>query len=154
MSERVLSQPLLYVSLYFKLHRDEYYDRLQAVRMGGDWEGWMAFYLKGIDYAATQAAETARKLVHLFERDHQAIIAGRGARSTLRVYEYMKKSAFCTVAIASDALGLSKPTVGQALDRLQTLGIAKETSGKLRDRTFLYANYVDTLSEGVGVVAE
>lgn len=148
-AEEALSQPLLYLSLYLKAHRDEYYDALQRVRTEGDWEGWLAFYLRGVEVVALQAADTARKVVHLFETDRKRIHElGKAAFSILCVYDLLKERAIVNAPAVVKRSGLTKPTVAAALARLETMGIVHEATGRARDRRYVYTQYVDILGEG------
>ncbi|HUQ84589.1 MAG TPA: Fic family protein [Gemmatimonadaceae bacterium] len=148
-AEEALSQPLLYLSLYLKTHRDEYYDALQRVRTEGDWERWLAFYLRGVEVVALQAADTARKIVHLFETDRRRIRdLGKSAFSVLCIYDLLKERAIITAPTAVKRSGLSKPTVSAALGRLEQMGIVHEATGRARDRRYVYTQYVDMLGEG------
>jgi Fic family protein len=147
-AEGVLTQPLLYVSLYFKQNQTEYYDRLQRVRTEGDWEGWMSFYLDGVAYAADQATDTAAKLVRLFDSDRKAVLgSGGGTQSTLHVFELLRQRAVLAIPSAARTLSLSKPTVGKAVAELVKLGVAREITGKRRDRQFVYGKYMDIMNE-------
>ncbi len=147
-AEGVLAEPLLYVSLYFKQHQSEYYDRLQRIRTDGDWEGWMSFYLDGVAYVAEQATTTAGKLVRLFDADGKAALSASSAtQSTLHVFELLRRRAVLTIPAAAKELSLSKPTVGKAVSELEKLGIAREITGKRRDRQFIYGKYIDLMNE-------
>ncbi len=144
-----LREPLLYLSLYFKTHRAHYYELLQRVRTEGVWELWLEFFLEGAETTAKQAADTAVELISLFEEDRKRIQSmGRSALSALRVHEYMQKKPLIKIGIAARALNLSVPTVSAALERLKKLGIAKETTGRERDRIFAYARYLEIVSAG------
>lgn len=144
-----LKEPLLYLSLYFKTHRDRYYELLQKVRTEGVWEDWLEFFLEGTANTARQAADTAVELVHLFAEDRQRIQAlGRSASSALRVHEYMQKKPLMNIGTAAEALGLSIPTVTGALKNLQELGIARETTGRQRGRVFAYDRYLRIVTAG------
>lgn len=144
-----LHEPLLYLSLYFKTHRSLYYDLLQRVRMQGVWEEWLEFFLEGAETTAKQAADTAVELIRLFEADRKRIQSlGRSALSTLRVHEYMQKKPLINIGVAANALNLSIPTVSSSLKRLEELGIAKETTGRERDRLFAYTKYLEIVSAG------
>ncbi len=144
-----LREPLLYLSLYFKTHRAAYYDLLQRVRTQGVWEEWLAFFLEGAEVTAKQAADTAVELIRLFEADRKRIQAiGRSALSALRVHEYMQKKPLINIGLAARALNLSVPTVSGALARLAELGIAREVTGRERDRIFAYTQYLNIVSAG------
>ena len=144
-----LREPLLYLSLYFKTHRAAYYDLLQRVRTQGVWEEWLAFFLEGAEVTAKQAADTAVELIRLFEADRKRIQAiGRSALSALRVHEYLQKKPLINIGLAARALNLSVPTVSGALARLAELGIAREVTGRERDRIFAYTQYLNIVSAG------
>lgn len=144
-----LREPLLYLSLYFKTHRAVYYDLLQRVRTQGVWEEWLAFFLEGAEVTAKQAADTAVELIRLFEADRKRIQAiGRSALSALRVHEYMQKKPLINIGLAARALNLSAPTVSGALARMAELGIAREVTGRERDRIFAYTQYLNIVSAG------
>ena len=145
----VLKEPVLYLSLYFKRHRDEYYALLQAVRTKGDWEAWLRFFLEGVGETADQAVETAQELMQLFGRDRQRIEAlGRPAASALRVHEHLKERLLGTVAGMAKRLGLSAPTIANSLRHLESLGVVKETTGRRRGRVFVYDAYLNMLAQG------
>ncbi len=144
-----LREPLLYLSLYFKTHRSVYYDLLQRVRTQGVWEEWLTFFLEGAESTAKQAADTAVQLIRLFEADRKRIQEiGRSALSALRVHEYLQKKPLINIGLAARALNLSVPTVSGALARLEEMGIARETTGRERDRIYAYTQYMNIVSAG------
>jgi Fic family protein len=145
----ILREPLLYLSLYFKAHRQRYYDLLQRVRTEGVWEEWIEFFLEGTETTARQAADTAVQILHLFEADRKKIRAtGRKAASSLAVHEYLQAHPLTKIGPAAKDLKLSIPTVTSALETLANLKIVKESTGKRRDRLFAYPRYLHILSEG------
>lgn len=149
LAEGALREPLLYLSLYLKSHRETYYDLLQGVRLKGDWEAWLAFFLTGVEETADQAASTARSLLALIERDRQSIEdLGRPAGSALRVHQYLQTNPIISVANAAEKLSISKPTIGKSIDHLLRLDILSEMTGRQRDRLYVYREYMDTLAEG------
>ena len=144
----VLRQPLLYLSLYFKVHRLEYYDRLQRVRTHGDWEGWLGFYLKGVAETAQQAVDAARRLLGIFEQDRERIRGlGRIATSALEVHRHLQQRPVSRVAEAVAATGINRTTVTAVFRRLVELGIVRELPGRQRNRVFVYPACLDILSE-------
>lgn len=149
-SKGVLKEPLLYLSLYFKTHRERYYDLLQRVRTEGVWEEWLEFFLEGIETTAKSASDTARKIVALFEKDRKKIEAnrGRGLPNTLRVHEHLQKGPVASVDRIAKNLDLAAPTVDKALQTLIQLGIVREMTGRRRNRFFAYSRYLKILSEG------
>jgi Fic family protein len=145
----IMREPLLYLSLYFKTHRQRYYDLLQRVRTEGVWEEWIEFFLEGTATTARQSADTAVQILHLFEVDRKKIRAmGRKAASSLAVHEYLQAHPLTKIGPAAKDLKLSIPTVTSALETLSKLKIAKESTGKRRDRLFAYHRYLHILSEG------
>jgi Fic family protein len=144
-----LKQPLLYLSLYFKKHRNQYYDHLQRIRTEGAWEEWLRFFLEGTALTAQEAAETATRILDLFSKDREKIQKlGRPATSALRVHEYMQRKPIANIAAIAKALKLSIPTVTVALKHLVRIGIVEEVTGKRRDRLFTYSRYFNIVSEG------
>jgi Fic family protein len=147
--EQVLKEPLLYLSLYFKTRRDEYYDRLQQVRLRGDWEGWLRFFLQGVYETGQQAVETVRQLLALFEVDRERIRGlGRITGSCLQVHELLTRSPIQSIPQATAQLGINRTTISNCFRELRALGIAREITGNRRNRLFLYDRYVALLSEG------
>ena len=147
--EGLLQEPLLYLSLYFKEHRQEYYTLLDGVRRDGDWEAWLVFFLEGVKQTADGAVATAQRLVALFEQDHARIQQlGRAAGSALRVHQALKEQPITGIANACQHTGLSFPAVSAALERLLKLGLVREITGQGRNRVFVYDRYLAILSEG------
>ena len=142
-----LREPLLYPSLFFKTHRNRYYELLQRVRTEGSWEDWLAFFLDGVASTAHEAADTAERTLKLFAKNRSKIEKlGRGAASAMRVHELMQTSPYLRIRTAAKALRLTVPTVTSALNHLMELGIVKEISGRQRDRLFAYSEYVRMVS--------
>lgn len=145
----VLRKPLLYLSLYLKAHRKEYYRLLQEVREHGNWEGWLDFFLTGVADTANQAFEAATRIVDLFKEDREKIIGESDrAGSALRIHELFQQNPFHTANQIVRMTGLSAPTVNAALADLEHLGIVDEVTGRKRGRVFSYRRYLAILSEG------
>ena len=146
----ILRQPLLYLSLYFKQHRSDYYDLLNHVRRTGDWEAWLAFFLEGVRTTAEGAVATSRRLETMFASDRAAIEqrAGRRAGSVLRVYDALKERPILTLPGVCARTSLSFPTVSSAMKLLVEQGISREITGNRRDRLFAYDKYLAILNEG------
>lgn len=148
-NEGVLREPLLYLSLYFKTHRSDYYDHLQRVRLEGDWEGWLRFFLQGIFETAQQAVETTRTVLDLFEQDRERIRGlGRIAGSCLQLHQRLKQKAIVNIPDSARELEINRTTISNCIRRLQELGIVREITGQRRNRLFVYDRYVQILSEG------
>ena len=146
----VLRQPLLYLSLYFKQHRDTYYDLLNHVRRTGDWEAWLAFFLEGVKLTAEGAVSTAQRLSLMFQDDHDRIEAAgsRKTGSALRVHDALKAQPILSLPVARRDTKLSFQTAASAMELLVKHGIAREITGKRRDRLFVYEQYLSILNEG------
>ncbi len=149
-TEGALVYPLLYLSLYFKQRRTQYYDGLMRVRTDGKWEEWLAFYLAGVEEVASEANTTSEQLVKMFAKDRQKVAAmGKAAASALKVHELLEKHCLVSLAFAQKELGLSLPTVSHAMARLQKAGIVEEISGKRRKQTFAYQAYWKLITRGM-----
>lgn len=145
----LLAQPLLYLSLYFKQHRAVYYERLDRVRSHGDWEGWVDFFLEGVEQTANSAVRTAQQLVRLFQQDVQRVQrGGRGAANAMRVLDGLRQRPVCSLRQLCEDADLTFPTASNAMQMLVTLGIARELTGQRRNRVFVYDGYLNILSEG------
>lgn len=145
----VLRKPLLYLSLYLKTHRNEYYRLLQEVREQGAWEAWLDFFLAGVADTANQAFDAATRIVDLFKEDRERItVESDRAGSALRVHDLFQQNPFLTANHLVERTGLSAPTVNAALSDLERLGVVEEITGKRRGRVFAYRRYLAILSEG------
>ncbi|HSW29089.1 MAG TPA: Fic family protein [Longimicrobiales bacterium] len=145
----LLSQPLLYLSLHFKRHREEYYRRLGAVRTKGDWEGWLLFFLDGVRTIADDAVASAREMFALVSADRARVLAHPDASlSALRLFEALPRNPFVTVSVAMRLTGTTKPTAGRAIEALVAAGVLTETSGRKRDRSWAYRAYLSRLQVG------
>jgi Fic family protein len=148
-ADGVLKEPMLYLSLYFKMRRQQYYDLLQAVRERGDWETWIEFFLAGVLETATESTETARQLLALFEEDRARIrTLGRSAASMLQVHDLLQRQPIIGIVPSSRKLKVTHPTVMKAIANLQKLGIVNEVTGKRRGRLFAYTRYMNILNRG------
>ena len=151
----LLAQPLLYLSIYLKQHRAEYYDLLDRVRRSGDWEAWVDFFLEGVEQTARGAVQTARRLVELFHSDTRRVNGrGRGAASAQRVLTALRMRPMLDIRQLARDHGLTFPTADKAMRTLVDLGIAREITGRRRNRVFVYDAYLGILNEeeanGVG----
>jgi Fic family protein len=147
--ERVLSRPLLYLSLHLKRHRDTYYERLQAIRTDGDWEHWLRFFLEGVNSVADLTSETTKRIVELIERDRKQINAlGRAAGSALLVFDQAVREVVLRIPETVKQLPISEPTVATAIGHLERIGILRELTGRPRNKIFAYDEYLKILSEG------
>ena len=146
----VLSQPMLYLSVYFKRHRDRYYELLDRVRQTGDWEAWLAFFLQGVQETAENAAATARRLTERFAADRERLATeGRKAGSALRVHEALQERPILSIPETSRRTRLAFPTVSAAMRLLEIAGLVREITGFSRNRVYVYSEYLRILNEGV-----
>lgn len=148
--EGVLQQPLLYLSLYLKQHRQTYYELLQRVRTEGAWEDWLEFFFEGVATTADQSADTARRILHLFKVNERKLIAAGVGSSVLRLHALLQRQPMLTVKRAGALMDEppSFATLNSAFGRLLELGIVVEQTGNPRYRVFAYQQYLAILSEG------
>jgi Fic family protein len=143
----LLKSPMLYLSLALKRRQQQYYAHLTAVRDGGDWEGWTAFYLECVREAADDGVRAAERLFALLGKDRARLIAHDSVTvPAVRLLDLLPSSPVVTLPLAIELLGVSKPTVIKAIEALEETGILKETSGKRRDRVYAYQKYLDVLT--------
>ncbi|MCQ3950640.1 MAG: Fic family protein [Planctomycetes bacterium] len=148
--EGVLRQPLLYLSLYLKQHRAEYYRLLDTVRHQGDWEAWLDFILEGVEQTAAGAVDTAHRLLALFAEDEKRIRdAARAAGSAMRAFVVLRRRPLATIDIIARESAMTFPTASKAIETLANLGITRELTGRQRNRIFAYDRYLAILNEGV-----
>jgi len=146
---QILKEPMLYLSLHFKQNRSEYYQHLQQVRLEGDWESWLIFYLNGINDTANQAMNTALKLKKIFEDDMEKIKQlGRISHSCLQVHQQLIEKVLINIQDTSKTLGINRTTISNCLEKMIDLGIAREITGYKRNRYFVYDQYINELSAG------
>lgn len=157
-SEGVLKEPMLYLSLYFKTNRDEYYARLQSVRDDGDWEGWLRFFLQGVLETSRLAYEAALSILALFDKDKRRIATlGQRARSILIVYETLQSRPIVSVPTAirmlrSRGVSMSDPTIYACFKELERLNIVGEVTRLERNRLYVYNDYMTILAEGTNPI--
>jgi Fic family protein len=147
--QRVLLKPVLYLSHYFKRHRQLYYERLQAVRDEGAWEAWLAFFLQGVNEVSEQATETARQILSLRE-NHRRVITntlGRAAGNGHRVLDHLYEHPTVSVADIKKLTGTTYPAANELVARLEEEGILNEITGQTRNRKFRYQKYIDLFSD-------
>lgn len=146
---QVLRKPMLYISLYFKAHRQYYYELLNNVRINGDWESWLDFFAEAVIFTAIQAVNTAQQLIELSKLDSGKISdLGRAAASTLQVHRALMEHPIATSGWLVDKTGISPATVNKTLGHLERLGIVKELTSQKRNRLFSYAKYIEIMNLG------
>ena len=146
---KLLSKPLLYLSLFFKRNRDDYYRLLNVVRVDGDWESWIRFFLESVASIAKEATDTARDLFALVSADRARTLAAPSSSvMAVRLFEALGQHPIVTIARVTELLEITKPTATKAVNTLVEAGILTETTGRRRDRTYSYAAYLDRLRVG------
>ena len=145
----ILREPMLYLSIYFKENKDEYFDRLQAVRESGDWEGWIDFFLEGVTEVASGAAITTRKIVALREdlRNHIDATYGRGSGNANRLLTYLFTSPYTRMRVVEERLEISQPAASSLVNRFEEEGILVEVSGRQRNRKYRFESYLKLFAE-------
>lgn len=143
----ILKAPLLYLSLFFKVHRQEYYRLLSEVRSTGDWEAWLSYFMEAVSLTSRQAVSTARQIIGQISHDRQTIKqTGRSAETTMAVFDCFTRKLITDSKHIIAETGLSPATVNSALSKLQKLGIVTEITGKKRDKVYSYAMCMDVLN--------
>ncbi len=148
----LMTEPLLYLSHFFKMHRAEYYDRLEAVRTRGDWEGWLAYFFEGVAVVADEAVSLIGALFELVEKDRVRYLESERATVVgARLFEHLPRHPIVTVKTVVRLCETTKPTAAKAVESLCEAGILAETSGRKRDRTYAYGLYLDLLRVGTEI---
>jgi len=148
-AEGILREPMLYLSLYFKTHRDRYYELLQSVRKTGDWEAWLSFFIAAVQETADQAVATSETLMKIAQDDREKIrTIGRSAGSGLRVHQAFQEHPILSIPRACKMTGLWATSVINVIKHLEHLGIVREFTGRKRNRLFAYTAYLDVLNKG------
>lgn len=145
-----LRSPLLYLSLYFKTHRAEYYERLTAIRERGDWEGWIRFFLCGVASTAREATETAERIFDLREHHRSQVVERQMGQNALRLVSLLFARPVVNVKLVQTELGVAWATANKLLGQLEELGAVREITGQKRSRVFRYDPYLDLFSEPGG----
>ena len=145
----LLKEPLLYLSLFFKTHKKEYYRLLQSVREEGDFEAWIEFFLTAVQETAERVFQTSQDIVSLFEKDGKRIKSmNKDTAGVLKTYEFLKKQPVSDTKNTVRATGASIQTVLRSLKTLEEISIAKEITGRRSNKIFIYKDYIDILDEG------
>ena len=147
--QKILREPMLYLSLYFKTHRQYYYELLNGVRLSGNWEAWLDFFAEAVIVTATQAVDTARQLIDHANEDRDRISGlGRAAASTLRVHRALLEHPITASGWLVDKTGITPATVNKCLRHLELLGIVRELTSRSRNRLFSYTGILKIMNQG------
>ena len=152
--QEILLKPVLYLSHYFKQHRQQYYDHLQAVRDRGSWEEWIIFFLQGVIEVSKQATETARRILTLRETHRSTITErfGRAAGNGHRVLEYLYEHPILSTNEVRDLIGTTYAAANELVGKFVSNGILREITGQARNRKFMYQSYIDLFRDQNGEV--
>ena len=149
MKKNVLSTPALYISYFLKKNRLEYYDRMSEVRLKGNYEQWIKFFLEAVYESAKDATETIDKLVALHNKNYIAIAKlGRRAKNTMRVFEYLEINPIIEIQKTAKELDIAFNTISSIVKDLISIGVLEQTSNQSRNRTFVYKAYLEILKDG------
>ena len=147
--QKVLKEPMLYLSLYFKTHRQFYYELLNNVRLTGDWEAWLDFFAEAVIFTAAQAEDTAQQLFNLSNEDRAKISTlGRAAPSTLQIHRALMEHPISTVGWLVEKTGITAATINKCMAHLERVGIVQELTAQKRNRLFSYSRYVNIMNKG------
>ena len=146
---QLLGRPVLYISHFFKAHRAEYYERLQAVRDTGDWEGWLEFFLRGVAEVGDAAVATARRILDLRENHRAAVTThfGRVAGNGHRVLEALYRRPVVMIPDIQEITNLSHGAANNLVARLVSIGILRQFDGRKRNRAFIYSDYIRVFAD-------
>lgn len=148
-NEKILKEPLLYLSLYFKTHRQRYYELLNSVRMTGDWEAWLEFFADAVENTASQAVDTAQRLMRLASDNIEKINKlGRVSGSVNQVHRALLERPISSPNRLHEKTRLSHATVRTSLKKLESIGIIQELTGKKRNQLYAYSKYIDIINRG------
>jgi len=148
----ILSRPLLYLSFYFKKHRNEYYDWLMKVRLDGDWERWLKFFLKGVIEVSKEAADTAREIIELKDKLITRLYENSiSSMYAVKLIDLLFEMPLISATDISQRFSVSTVTASKLIDKFRNAGILTETSGKQRYRKYLFKDYVEIIKRGTEI---
>ena len=141
----VLARPLLYLSVYLKRHRSEYYDWLSRIRTHGDFEGWLKFFLRGVRDVSREATETARRILAMREEHMERVRSGSASRHAVPLLEQLMRGPAISANSAAIRLGVSYQSANKLIAEFEKMGLLEEITGRRRNRVFVYRPYLDQL---------
>jgi len=144
-TEKVLPQPMLYLSAYFERHRSEYYQRLLAVSQRGEWSAWLSFFLRGVAEQSRDAVQRAEALLNLWQRYRTQLQTARASALVLRLIDDLFSRPYLTVSQAADRLGVTFRSASLNVGKLVKAGILDELPGRSYGRVFRARAIVDVL---------
>ena len=146
----LIEYPVLYLSYFFKKNRNRYYELLNNIRIKGEFEEWIKFFIDGICEISEDAITSIQKIVELKNTDMKKIreLSGSNISNLLLIYDYLLQHPFLEAEDIKNLVGVSKPTANKLLENLMTIEIVELVEDKKRYRQYVYKKYVDILSEG------
>lgn len=147
--KKLIDMPLLYLSLFFKEHKEKYYQLLMDVRLKGAWEEWIKFFLRGVRHTSAEAVQTAKDILQLIKKDRETVLKiSTKSKNIIGAYDQICRRPVFTISSLAKDLGVTYPTAQQQVEKLVDSGILKERGDKERDRQFSYENYLEILRRG------
>lgn len=148
-AEGILQQPLLYLSLFIKTHRERYYELLNNVRQSGDWESWLDYFAEAVEYTANDAVDAAKQLMAQIKQDAEYIQSqGRIGITMGKIHKCLQKRPIATATWLQEQTGLAAATVITGIKKMEEIGVLEELTGKRRDRVYAYKQYIAILNQG------
>lgn len=151
LDQKILDYPVLYLSAFLKIHQQEYYDRLQQVRISGQYEKWVAFFLEGVETVSNMVIDTTRRIQQLEREDSDRLIAAGAGADGISTLRYLMQQPIVLIQDIEKHLGKSRNTATKVINTAETLGILKQISQGKRNRKYAYQAYVNILSEGTEI---
>jgi len=148
----ILTRPLLYLSYYLKKHRDKYYDYLMKIRLEGDWENWLKFFLQGVAEISSEAASSANEIISLKENLTNKLYAEKiGGALAVKLLDMLFEKPLVSVSDIVMRLKISRQTATYLVNKFSEINILNEVSGKKRYRKYLFADYIKITARGTEI---
>ncbi len=143
---QVLPSPLLYLSAYFEATRPEYYARLSGVTERGEWEEWLAYFLRGVAGQAEDALDRIQRIDALLAGWRERLAAAP-SRLPERALDLLVENPFWTVNKLAERLDVAFTTAQRAIDRLEAAGVVTLASEAKRNRVYCARAILEVLEE-------
>jgi Fic family protein len=148
----ILTRPLLYLSYYLKKYRDKYYDHLMKIRLEGDWEGWLIFFLQGVAEISLEAASSAKEIIGLKDTLSKELFTKKiGGAQAVKLLDMLFERPLISVSDVVLKFKISRQAATQLVNKFSEAGILNEVSGKKRYRKYLFADYIKIIARGTEI---
>ena len=148
----ILTRPLLYLSYYLKKHRDKYYDYLMKIRLEGDWENWLKFFLQGVAEISSETASSANEIIGLKDTLSNELLRKKiGGAQAVRLLDMLFEKPLISVSDIVMKLKISRQTATQLVNKFNEINILNEVSGKKRYRKYIFADYIKIIARGTEI---